>query len=85
MIGEVYRNGMTFLMTKDVLWYMQELKSNGCACDHTKTPGRSFCFYCYSALPNELQRALYKPMGREYAEAYEEACKYLEENVWNKE
>ena len=61
-------------------WYYHELISNQCACGEPKKPRQSFCYKDYISLPNEIQRALYKPRG--YEEAYEEAHKWLEENIW---
>jgi hypothetical protein len=66
----------------DWRFYIDELKSNGCACDRWKGEGHSFCKRCYDALPPDMQRNLYRALNRGYEEAYEEAKKYLEENVW---
>lgn len=67
---------------KDLRWYREELDSNGCACDRQKKPGFSFCYRCNSELPSEMKKALYRKPGHGYEEAYEAACKWLEENVW---
>lgn len=65
-----------------VNWYIKGLGGTQCACDRTKKRGFSFCYSCYSALPHHLKQALYKKVGSGYGEAYEEAHKYLHQNVW---
>lgn len=67
---------------KDWEWYFNELMSKRCACGKRKYPRRSFCYADYTALPLELRRALWRRIGSGYEEAYEEAHRYLEENVW---
>ena len=66
--------------TEDPQFYIDQLKSNGCYCGAAKNRGRSFCFPCYSALPKDLRTALWNTLRFGYEEAYEEACKWLEEN-----
>ena len=39
--------------------------------------GQSFCYKCYSSLPNNLKKRLYYPLGNGYEEAYEEAVSWL--------
>jgi hypothetical protein len=63
-------------------WYHKELLSNECACGKSKQPRRSFCWHDFKSLPRDLQKALYRRIGHGYEEAYEEAHKYLTENVW---
>ena len=67
---------------RDWEWYFKELMSNGCLCGRTKSKGKSFCFRCYKALPQEMQRGLYLRIGEGYEEEFEAAVKYLEENLW---
>lgn len=67
---------------KDWEWYFKELMSEQCACEKSKRRGHSFCYAGYTALPKELRKALWRRIGLGYEEAYEEAHKYLEENVW---
>jgi len=62
--------------------YVRILQSNECACDRGKQSGKAFCFRCFKALPGDMQRALYKRVGQGFEEAYEEAVKWLTENVW---
>ena len=69
---------------KDLAWYMEELNSNGCACDRPKQPQHSFCTRCFAKLPPEMRRNIYRALGHGYEDAYEAAHKYLEENVWNR-
>lgn len=63
-------------------FYFNELMGNECACGDRKKEGRSFCYNCYSSLPRDMQKALYKHIGFGYEEAYEEAFKYLEIHCW---
>ena len=63
-------------------WYYTELLSNECACGKKKKPRKSFCYGDYIALPPYLKDALWQLIGEGYAEAYEEAHKYLDQNVW---
>lgn len=56
---------------------VDELRSNECRCGRKKQPGRSFCYRCYYALPGEMRRALYRPIGKGYEAAYEAACRFL--------
>lgn len=67
----------------DAAWYLRELMSDECLCGvRDKYPKRSFCYRCYSALPRDLRDGLYRRIGGGYEEAFEEAHKYLTENVW---
>lgn len=63
-------------------FYLKELESNGCACGGPKGRGKSFCYRCYKSLPDDMQRALYRPFTGGYIQAYDAAVKYLDENVW---
>jgi len=60
-------------------FYIDELKSDECRCGRPKQRGRSMCFRCYYALPNDMRRALYRRMGSGYEAAYDAAIKFLEE------
>ena len=62
-------------------WYFSELMSNQCACGKTKKPRKSFCYGCFKSLPIDMQNRLYRRLGEGYEAAYDEAVKYLEENV----
>ena len=58
--------------------YIQILKDEKCSvCDRDKKIGFAFCYKCYSSLPNDIQRELYRKMGEGFEEAVDEAVKYL--------
>jgi hypothetical protein len=57
--------------------YFKDLKSDGCMCGKPKQSGKSFCYSCWSKLPSEIQRALYKRIGSGYEAAYDEATVWL--------
>lgn len=63
-------------------WYVEELMSEECLCGRPKRRHYSFCYRCYSALPGDMQKALYRRIGDGYEEAFEEAVKYLQETLW---
>lgn len=63
-------------------FYYDQLQGNECACDGPKRRGYSFCFTCYKHLPKDMQSDLYQKIGQGYEEAYDEAVKWLEVNVW---
>jgi len=60
-------------------FYIEELKSEECFCGQTKKSGFSFCFNCYKKLTKEMQKDLYKKIGKGYEQAYDEAFLYLKE------
>ena len=62
--------------------YVEELMSEECLCGREKRRQYSFCYRCYKLLPQDLQRRLYSRIGEGYEEAFEEAAKRLEEDVW---
>ena len=65
---------------KDTMFLLEQLKSNECACGESKKEGMSFCYSCYSSLPNDMQKGLYQRFANGYEEAYEEATGWLK--VW---
>lgn len=65
---------------KDAIFLLEQLRGNECACGESKKEGMSFCYHCYSSLPNDMQRGLYQHFGNGYEEAYEEATGWLK--VW---
>jgi len=67
---------------QDTNFYIKELMSEECACGNPKKPRFSFCYRCYKKLPKHLQRELYQHVLEGYEQAYDEAIKYLEVNVW---
>lgn len=66
----------------DLLFYIDMLKSEECICGRPKKSMHTFCYRCYKALPAEMQKDLYLPMGDNYEEAVDKACKYLHQEVW---
>lgn len=68
--------------TKEVQFYLDVLKSNGCACGREKKPGRAFCFRCWKSLPGYMKGPLYRKIGKGFELAYEIACQYLDQEVW---
>ena len=63
----------------DFKFYIQELNSEECRCSAWKKRGMSFCYVCYHKLPDDMQKDLYQRMGQGYEEAYDSACRWLEE------
>lgn len=53
------------------------LKSSHCRCGHAKQSGMAFCFKCWFQLPENVRRALYRPIEKGFPAAYEVACQYL--------
>lgn len=64
---------------KDSKFLLQELLSEECQCGDYKKKGNSFCYNCFSSLPNYVQKGLYRRFGNGYEEIYEEAIEYLKE------
>lgn len=53
---------------------LESLGSETCgACGKAKAPKMSHCRACYFALPTIMRKALYRPFGEGYEEAYEES------------
>jgi len=61
----------------DIKFYIKELNSDECQCGKPKKPGRSLCYKCYSSLPRDMQRDLYRSMWDGYGEALDAAIHYL--------
>jgi hypothetical protein len=66
----------------DRQFYLKMYKSEECLCERQKKAGFSFCYRCYKALPKDMQRALYQRMRDGYEEAFDEACQWLQTEVW---
>jgi len=62
-------------------FYIRMLASEECFCDREKKHGYAFCYDCYKQLPPEMQKALYQLVGQGFEGAYEDAVKWLSENV----
>lgn len=63
---------------KDFFFYFGELESEECFCGRAKKSGKSFCYRCFTELPYEMRRALYKRIGDGYEAAYDAAVDYLD-------
>ena len=66
----------------DLRWCLAVLKSDLCLCGKRKNPRRSFCPYCFRALPDAMKAALYRKVGRGYEAAFQEAVQWLQINRW---
>ena len=66
----------------DRAFYTAMLVSEECLCGKTKLRSNSFCYSCYKSLPVEMQRALYRGLGRGYEQAVDAATVWLRRNVW---
>jgi hypothetical protein len=53
------------------------LKNGQCYCGAAKQTGMAVCCKCWFQLPRNVRRALYRPVGKGFAAAYEVACQYL--------
>lgn len=60
---------------------IRELRGSRCRCGASKQPDRTFCGPCYRALPESLQKGLYKRVGRGYENCYTSAAAYLDAHV----
>lgn len=58
---------------------VEKLKSTTCRCGEEKRSGNSFCGNCYRRLPHAIQHALYGRVGNGYEQAYDLACRTLDE------
>lgn len=61
----------------DFAFYAGELKSEECQCRKTKQRGRSLCYHCYQALPDDMKKDLYQKLGDGYEKAYDDAVSWL--------
>lgn len=64
-------------MEHEQSFYLKELRSEGCMCGKTKKSAFSFCWTCYQKLPADMQKALYRKMGKGYEQAYDAANAFL--------
>ena len=60
-------------MSNDLKFYLDVLQSDQCQCERKKKPRMALCYKCYSKLPPDLQRGLWKRLRAGFEEAYEEA------------
>jgi hypothetical protein len=61
----------------DYAFYAKELKSGQCQCGKSKKSGKSLCWSCYRALPDDFQKDLYLGLYNGYVAAYEAAVIFL--------
>ncbi|MBW1788373.1 MAG: hypothetical protein JRK53_17415 [Deltaproteobacteria bacterium] len=52
-------------------FYVKALRSEECACEKGKAPGKTLCFSCFKALPGDRQRDLYRPIADTVSELLE--------------
>ena len=64
-------------MAEDYHFYADVKASDECQCEEPKTPPHPFCFDCYSSLPSDFRKALYKPIGNGFEDGYEKTVEYL--------
>ncbi len=64
--------------SKDIMFYINGLKSKECQCGQPKRYRMSFCHICFGKLPTHLQRALYKTIRCGYEQAYDQALLHLQ-------
>lgn len=66
-------------MQLDTQQAVDSLVSTTCpACGRPKGSRKSLCARCYYALPKQMQRDLYRPVGAGYEEALDAALKHHE-------
>jgi len=67
---------------RDRLFYIRNLRSDKCLCGRRKQSGFVFCPTCFRNLPGDLREALYRPAGKGFEEACEEALVWLQTYHW---
>lgn len=68
--------------TPDRAFYVKLLASEECLCGRPKQRKRAVCYGCFRELPEPMQRALHRPVGRGFEEACEEAVRWLQTYQW---
>lgn len=69
------------MIDSDKGFYLKVMMCEECPhCDRWKRRGASFCYRDYKRLPVELQRALWRRIGRGYEKAFEAAFAWLAED-----
>jgi hypothetical protein len=66
-------------MPKSERELLRELAGTTCRCGATKRKGKTFCRRDYYNLPPSCARRLYSPFGAGYEDAYERACRMLDD------
>jgi hypothetical protein len=69
------------MSTVDVSDLLRELRGTTCRCGATKRTRETFCRGCYHRLAPPQRRALYRPIGEGYEEAYRDAVASLDEET----
>lgn len=57
--------------------FMAELRADVCRCGAAKRAGRPFCFDCFRILPADVQKGLYRRIGRGYEGARVKAERFF--------
>lgn len=70
---------MAYMKQSDFEFYRKERQSTECACGKRKKPGFALCYKCYESMPGYIKKDLGKPIGEDYAEAYNSAVNQIEE------
>ncbi len=64
-------------MTNEQITLVRELRGTACECGRKKMTMQTFCRQCYHSLPEEVQKELYRGLGRGYEEAVDRARRIL--------
>jgi len=63
---------------KDLRFYHDVKRSDGCWCEAYKAPGLPFCFHCWKRLPDDLKADFAgAKIGHGFEEAYDAAVQWL--------
>jgi len=62
----------------DLLFYLNQLRSEECYCGRTKKYGFALCYGCWKQLDAETQKHLFRQITRGFEEAFDRAIKELE-------
>lgn len=63
----------------DIRFYIAVLKSEECQCGKPKKSRMALCYDCYSSLPKDTQKTLWKKIRNGFEEAYDNALRWLNE------
>jgi len=61
----------------DRKFYIDALASEECHCGRWKKSKMSLCYKCYSSLPDDLKKGLWRRIEDGYGEAYDDAVGWL--------
>jgi len=62
----------------DLLFYLNQLRSEECYCGRTKKYGFALCYGCWTQLDGETAKHLNRQICRGFEEAFDRAIKELE-------